>query len=210
VLILKAMIFGILNFLKLQLNTYISGDDRPTAEPLIVLGNPWTNGESGKGASFLNAISLISIEEEKVFKAQSQQYIPRENGRFAIKAPDVKLNLYLLISAYNKNYEDGLKFISKVVAYFQVNNVFDKNGSNPTFSDAMPDDVDRIVMELYTATFEQQNQIWASLSTGYIPSVIYKVKSVIVDADLEKENEAYRNIQTIRVSAKEFNAPKPQ
>jgi hypothetical protein len=204
------MIFGILNFLKLQLNAYISGGDRANVEPMIVLGNPWSNSESGKGASFLNAISLISIEEEKVFKAQSQQYIPRENGRFAMKAPNVKLNLYLLISAYNKNYEDGLKFMSKVVSYFQANSVFDKNESNPAIAEAMPDEVDRIVMELYSASFEQQNQIWASLSTGYIPSVIYKVKSVIVDADLEKDSETYRNIQTIRVSAKEFNTPKNQ
>lgn len=203
------MIFGILNFLKLQLNTYVSGGDRATAEPLIVLANPWTNGESGKGTSFLNAISLISIEEEKAFKAQSQQYMPLENGRYAIKAPEIKLNLYLLISAYNRNYEDGLKFISKVVSYFQVNSVFDRKASDAAIADAMPDDVDRIVMELYTASFEQQNQIWASLSTGYIPSVIYKVRSVIVDAGVPKDSESYRNIQTIHITAKEFNTPKP-
>ena len=47
--------------------------------------------------------------------------------------------------------------------------------------DDLPENVEKIVVELYTATFEQQNQIWASLSTGYIPSVIYKLRMITID-----------------------------
>lgn len=185
------MIFGILNFLKLQLDTYLSGGNQATTEPLIVLSNPWSNSESAKGSFYLNAISLINIEEEKVFKPQQEQRLPIDEFRYRMKPPELYLNLYLLVSAYNRNYEEALKFISKVVAYFQMHNIFKNSSPDGSDGTTMPDNVEQIVMELYTASFEQQNQIWAALSTGYLPSVIYKVKSIIVDAGAGVADDAY-------------------
>jgi hypothetical protein len=183
------MIYEILNFLKLKLNSSLP-EARKNAEPFIVLSGPWTNNDSNKGASFLNTISLINIEEERYFKTQGRQITQtpaqRAQGIYTSREPDIKLNLYILISAYNKNYEDALKLISRVVNYFQVNNVFTKNKA---MEDDLPDDVERVIIELFTATFEQQNQIWASLSTGYIPSVIYKVRMITIDTGKESEEQ---------------------
>jgi hypothetical protein len=89
----------------------------------------------------------------------------------------------MMISAYNKNYEDALKLISKVVSYFQVSNVFTNDpGQEPAAND-LPEGIHKLVVELFTISFEQQNQVWASLSTGYLPSVIYKVRMLVVDTD---------------------------
>lgn len=197
------MIYEVLNFLRLQLDRYLS-NGRINAEPLIVLSNPWTNNDNSKGSSFLNSISLISVEEEKVFKTQGQQIVPGDKGFYVRKEPDLKLNLYILISAYNKNYEDGLKFISKTVTYFQVNSFFDRNKTGSAVFVSLPNEVEKIVMELYTASFEQQNQIWASLSTGYIPSVIYKVKTIVVDSGVAKDSKAEKSIREINISTKFF------
>jgi hypothetical protein len=165
----------------------VSGD-RTSAEPLIVLSGPWTNNDNNKGASFLNSISLINIEEEKIFKSQAPQltYKGPDKKLYTTREPDLKLNLYVLISAYNKNYEDALKFISRVVGYFQANNVFTRNGGA---TGSLPEGVEKIVMELYTPSFEQQNQIWASLSTGYLPSVIYKVRTLTIDVGTESTEQ---------------------
>ena len=38
-------------------------------------------------------------------------------------------------SAFNKNYEDALKFISKVVSFFQVNNVFQNDPAKKPSND---------------------------------------------------------------------------
>jgi hypothetical protein len=145
-----------------------------------------------KGATFLNAISLINIEEERHFKTQGLQVTQtagqKKKGVYSSREPDIKLNLYILISAYNKSYDDALKFISKVVNYFQEFNVFVRK--NDGSEDDMPENIEKIVVELYTASFEQQNQIWASLSTGYIPSVIYKVRMIIIDAAKSSEEKA--------------------
>lgn len=185
------MIYEVLNSLKIKLNSSLSEARRGT-EPLLMLSNPWTNNDTNKGASFLNSISLINVEEEKHFKTQglqiSQTPEQRKKGLYSSREPDIKLNLYILISAYNKNYDDALKFISRVVNFFQENNVFVRK--NDGADDDIPENVEKIVVELYTASFEQQNQIWASLSTGYIPSVIYKVRMIIIDTGKSREEKS--------------------
>ena len=188
------MVFEVLNYLKLRLNIFLS-DGRKNSEPLIVLSNPWANNDSNKGASFLNSISLINIEEEKIFKTQVPPVFYRDDSKkvYTTREPDLKLNLYILISSYNKSYEDALKFISRVVGFFQANNVFSHDGDD---NEDLPEAIERVIVELYTAGFEQQNQIWASLSTGYIPSVIYKVRMLTIDlATLSDEQKAIRKIQ---------------
>lgn len=185
------MIYEVLNSLKIKLNSSLS-EVRKSTEPFVILSNPWTNNDSNKGATFLNAISLINIEEEKNFKMQGLQITQtpeqRKKNVYSSREPDIKLNLFILISAYNKNYDDGLKFISRVVNYFQENNVFVR--MNNGAEDDLPENVEKIVVELYTATFEQQNQIWASLSTGYIPSVIYKLRMLTIDSVKSREEKS--------------------
>lgn len=185
------MIYEVLNSLKIKLNSSLS-EARRSNEPLVVLSNPWTNNDVNKGVTFLNAISLINVEEEKHFRTQglqvTQTALQKKKGIYSSREPDIKLNLYILISAYNKSYEDALKFISRIVNYFQEFNVFVRK--NDGAEDDLPENVEKIMLELYTATFEQQNQIWASLSTGYIPSVIYKVRMITIDIAKSQEVKA--------------------
>src|SRR5580765_7349022 len=185
-------LYEVLNFLKLQLESYIS-EGRGNGEPILELGNPWSNKDNNQNATFLNAISLINVEEEKIFKTQEPPVMQNKNGNYFRKEPDLKLNLYMLISSYNKKYEDALKFMSKVVSFFQQKNVFrrDEKDTHPD----LPAGVEKILVELYTVGFEQQNQIWASLGTGYIPSVIYKVRMIIIETEVEKEFQPIKEIK---------------
>jgi hypothetical protein len=181
------MIYDALHFLKGRLEASLS-EGRTPAEPLIALSNPWSNNDNNKSASFLNSISLIQVEEERIFKSQLPRVIQKPNGQHVSKEPDIKLNLYVLVSAYHKNYEDGLKFLSRIVRFFQVNTFFEGND--------LPAGVGKLVVELYTAGFEQQNQIWASLSTGYVPSVIYKVRMIVIDGSPEVPVSVIKDIKT--------------
>ncbi|HET6255452.1 MAG TPA: DUF4255 domain-containing protein [Puia sp.] len=181
------MIYDVLHFLKQRLDGFLS-EGRAGSEPLIALANPWSGNDSNKSASFLNSISLIQVEEERVFKSQLPKVVQRPNGQHVVREPDIKLNLYVLMSAYHKNYEDGLKLLSRIVRFFQVNQVFEDND--------LPAGVGKLVVELHTAGFEQQNQIWASLSTGYIPSVIYKVRMIIIDDGPDRPVSLIREVKT--------------
>ena len=175
------MIYEVLSFLKLRLESFLS-EKRSGKEPLITLSNPWSNDDDNKNSSYLNAMSLINVEEEKTFVSQGHKIVQGKNGGYYKKEPELKVNLYVLISAYNKNYEDALKFISKVVGFYQQNNVFQKDRNNLQ-NDDFPANVEKLIIELYTADFDQQSQIWGSLNMGYLPSVIYKVRMLIIDTD---------------------------
>ena len=94
------MIYEVLNSLKLKLNSSFS-EAKKTSEPFVVLSNPWTNNDSNKGATFLNSISLINIEEERNFKTQGLQYTQtsaqKKKGVYSSREPDIKLNLFILM-----------------------------------------------------------------------------------------------------------------
>jgi hypothetical protein len=179
--------------MKGRLTNYIS-ENRKGGEPMLVLSNPWSaNDANQRSANFLNALTVINIEEEKVFKTQEPPVIKKGNNYFR-KEPDIKLNLYVLVSAYNKNYEEALKFISRVISFFQLNSVFTRPDPLSKTEKDFPEGCERIIAELYSASFEQQNQIWASLSTGYMPSVIYKIRTLIIDGP--QLPEEHKLIQT--------------
>jgi hypothetical protein len=129
------MISRVLEFLKEQLN-----------DPMVILSNPVKN---------LHSISLIHVEEDAKLKN-----LPHLQPAGVQR---INLNLYVLISASDEDYEKALKFISKVTSFFQ---------SHPVFEE------ENITVELYTPDFEQQYYIWAALQTAYVPNVIYKVRIV--------------------------------
>ena len=177
------MIYEVLNFLKLQLEQLLL-DGKKAGEPLISLSNPWSNTEQNQKSSFQNSISLINIDEERIFKTQE---MPRKVFNEALKKsyqwqePDIKLNLYLLISSYHRNYNDSLKVISKIAGFFQRKNVFRRTENGKIIHEEIPENCEKIIVELFNTGFEQQNQIWASLSTGYLPSLVYRVRMLAID-----------------------------
>ena len=175
------MIFETLNFLRNRIERYLGTNG---GEPVTILAQPWSNADDNKNSAFLNTITLINIEEEKIFKTPGLQVTVTKDGTFYTE-PDVKLNLYLLFSSYNKSYDESLKYISKIISFFQLQTVFDHT-DDATVTDAkllLDPGIQQLILELYSPSFDQLNQIWASLSIGYLPSVMYKVRMLIVDAN---------------------------
>jgi len=178
------MIFETLNFLRNRIESYLGTTG---GEPVTILSQPWSNSDDNKNSPFLNTISLINIEEEKVFKTPGRQLTVNQNGSF-YSEPEVKLNLYLLFSSFNKSYDESLKYISKIISFFQMQTVFDHT-DDVTIQDAkllLDPSIQQLIIELHSPSFDQLNQIWASLSIGYLPSVIYKVRMLVIDANQQE------------------------
>lgn len=129
-------------------------------------------------------LSLMNIEEERMFKDQRNSYINKEGLAEHIN-PEIKLNLYILISANFQNkdandptddYVEGLKQLSYAISFFQSKNVFTQDNS-PTMA-AYDTDMLKLVVELYSYSFEQLYNFWTVVGTKYLPSVLYKVRVV--------------------------------
>ena len=118
-------------------------------------------------------ITLLNIEEEKIYKNQDH-YIKANPGDSVVSTvnPEIKLNLYVLFSAHNSTYTEALKQISSVITILQGKNVFEKE-------DFIAKDIanlDTLIVELYSLTFEQNNSLWQTLGSKMVPSVLYKMK----------------------------------
>src|SRR5687768_9134526 len=101
-----------LGFLRDELNAFLSS--RMGADTFAVKLSRIVD-DSGKYAFALDslALSLIQVEEERIFRAQ----LPTQtlvNGRHVQQEPELKLNLTVMIAGNFKSYDEGLKYLSLV------------------------------------------------------------------------------------------------
>jgi hypothetical protein len=176
-----------LEFLTQQVNDYLNLRNAPISGsvPEIVLTN--VAAEDGNWAipPKTLGLSLINIEEDRVNMDQVTTH-RNINGEIENYNPEIKLNLYILISANfaagdaggNTNttgvYAEGLKQLSYVISCFQGKYVFTTDNS-PTLSP----NIKKLIVELYSSSFEQQYNFWNVVGAKYLPSVLYRVRMLV-------------------------------
>ena len=123
---------------------------------------------------------LTNIEEERIHKVQTP-YSKKQDGTLQKVNPEIKLNLYVLVASRSAdNHNTGLIRLGHVIDFFQLRNLF-----TPQTSPTLPQGINKLVVELITLTFEQQNHLWGTLGCKYMPSVLYKVRMLTVQAGAE-------------------------
>ncbi|MGB3464669.1 MAG: DUF4255 domain-containing protein [Cyclobacteriaceae bacterium] len=175
------MIHNALEFLTDELNSYLKIKNRKTnmSENMVTLTNVATQEGNWAIPNNKLGISLINIEEERVFKEQRATHVT-VNGESEHYNPEIKLNLYVLITsnytsgeinADSTEYLEGLKQLSNVIAFFQQKSVF-----NTTNSPSLDPAIGKLVVELFSYSFEQLYNFWTVIGAKYLPSVLYKVR----------------------------------
>jgi hypothetical protein len=114
---------------------------------------------------------LINLEEERVLR-QADPYV-RVNATGAPERvqPEIRLVLCLLLVARFKNYNESWDHLSRLLSLLQTERVFERS-SHP----GLPAGVEKLVFELSSQTFAEQGQMWGTLRTAYLPSMLYRVK----------------------------------
>ncbi len=126
-------------------------------------------------------MTLINIEEERITKAQGAVRLG-PGGALGKANPELKLNLFVLFAANSNSdedkYLDSLDLIDGVIRFFQSKNVFTSENSP-----SLDSKINRIMLDLHSIPLEQQNYIWGSLGAQYLPSVLYKVRILVVQEE---------------------------
>jgi hypothetical protein len=118
---------------------------------------------------------LINLEEERVLRRPDLHVHASADGKPIRAQPDVRLILYLLFVARFKQYDSAWDHLSKIVEFLQSNPVFD-----PTTTPPSPANVEKLVLELATLRFAEQNEIWSALKATHHPSILYRAKLVVI------------------------------
>lgn len=181
------MIHTTLKFLTRSINDYLKIKNNLDEDKVYLTH---VSGEEGVAIpDKALGLSLVNIEEEKIFKEQNTTFI-NGDGTVEYRNPELKLNLYILISANYQNrnqndptddYYEGLKQLSHVISFFQAKNVF-TNDNTPVMADEDPN-IKKLILELYSYSFEQMYNFWSVLGTKYLPSVLYKVRLIKVQEE---------------------------
>jgi hypothetical protein len=162
-----------LDFLRAELNAYLklkTGDDKKINLSAIV-----DQAGSSVVTEATIGMMMVNVEEERTMREQMPQTV-MVNGQYAFINPELRLNLYVLFASHHTDHPEALKLLSHIVRFFQGKNVFE-NLESPQLGE----EIEKLIVDLYTLSFEQQNQLWASLGAKYMPSLVYRVRMVVIN-----------------------------
>jgi len=195
------MIDKAFRFIADEINNYLLTKLSFADSTKIVLDNI-ARLQEGAGGGSVNKIilSLVNIEEDRLSK-NAENFSKTDDNKVLYKNAPIHLNLYCLF-AYNhgendsestNHYEEALLYISYVIRFFQHRHVF--TAAN---SPALDPGIEKLLMEQYTLGFEQLNQLWSVLGSKYLPSVLYKMRLVVIDEDLPSGiGELIKNVNVV-------------
>jgi hypothetical protein len=170
------MIYDALDFIRKELDDYLNSL-RNEAEDEVVLGNI-AFADPNIASTAVNfsvndrvVVSLVNIEEEKTLK-NTPQKISVGGGVYNYQEPPIFLNLYVLFRANHSTYGKSLRYVGDVILFFQRKHTF----KDVDYPQLMPFNIERLIFDIHTLSFEQMNHLWAVLGGKYIPSVLYKVR----------------------------------
>ncbi len=187
-----------LEFLSDELNAYLRrkdatnfGNDQVTLISSLMNPDGTFAVTSGDADVSKIILTLVNLEEDRV--SDSQYSYQKTNDRVHVVNPPLHMNAFILFSAYASNYGTALRLLSYVIAFFQSYQVFDTT-QFPHLNAKVADDkpwqkIGRLLVHYHPTTFEQQNNLWASLGAKYMPSAIFKVRSMSF-IDYEPKMEA--------------------
>lgn len=184
------MINAALDFFSKEINGYLNNIANTTGEDYIVVSSVVSEGKLAIPEKTMG-ITLMNIEEDRVVKDQ-RVTVKNMLGDIETRNPDIYLNLYVLISAnFNHadtesptlDYLEGLKKLSQVIAFFQGKNVFTQ--ANSPLLATIDKNIERLSIELFSFNFEQMNHFWSIIGHSYLPSVLYKIRMITVQENVQ-------------------------
>ncbi|MCC6726111.1 MAG: DUF4255 domain-containing protein [Saprospiraceae bacterium] len=181
------MIIHALQVIKEELNSYLNSFSvNAVDDDDVKLGNisqldliPQGDADSIKNSVI---ITLVNIREEKTLKNAPNFRRNDTTMKAEYFNPPIHLNLYLLITANQNSYLNALIFLSRIASFFQEKTVFTHLNtlpvSNVPETEMMPSF--KILMELYSPSFEELNHVWGTLGGKQLPGLMYLARVVEV------------------------------
>lgn len=177
------MIDQAMTFLRDQLNQYLKLKANILEDKVGFI-----KGDNSEAVNFENdsiTLMLVNLEEERILRPADRYEVTISNGLKIGGSPEIRLNLFVLFVARFNDYTQSMKLLSLVIQFFQSHFVFDHENA-PDLSQ----DIEKLIVELNTLSFNEQNEIWNALRRTYLPSALYKIRMIV-----------FRDIETLAVGS---------
>ncbi len=147
------------------------------AEDLVVVSSLLDqDGSVAAQAAGKLSVFVVNIERDTLPLAPARASSGTHAG---LAPPPVCLNLMVMFAAHftGANYAEALKLISGTIAFFQSRPLIDHHNT----PDLDPRIV-RLALDIENLGFGDLGNVWGMLGGKYVPSVLYKVRMVSIDA----------------------------
>ena len=168
------MIYESLHFLTSRLNSYMQRKHGAAEHPVVLSRLVESDGTSTEEATNKLVLSLVNVEKDTLVQPFSTNGY-NTNGQYSVSASPIYMNLHIILAANykGKNYTDALKILSRGMSFFQDNSVFD----HQNYPD-MPTGLEKLIVDVENIKIQDMNNLWSAIGTKYVPSVLYKVRTV--------------------------------
>ena len=166
------MLDAAIYFLSTELNMYLT---RLSLE--VVKAEPGNiANDNGTWAVPENTIGLavVNVEEERTLRTQAPERV-LVNGSQVVRPADLKLNLTVVFAVRHAKYDHALRYLSYVLRFFQGHPTF-----TPSEYPALDPSIGKLSVELLSYGPDQLSQLWTYLGAKYLPSVIYRVRMLVL------------------------------
>lgn len=129
-------------------------------------------------------ITLINLDHEtnKQYMSNMQRGV---DNAYAKVNPSILFNMDLLFTAHFDDYEESLKFLNTTITFFQAN-----NSLNHQNTPELPDDIKMLNFEVENSSYREIHNLWSAMGAKYKPSIIYKVRSIQIQANQTESRHA--------------------
>lgn len=177
------MLHLLIDYLVTEINAYLSLRSPAMDRDRLVSGTLLDpDGKANPEVRDKIVLSIVNVQKDPVYHSV-EIFEKRTDGKSELVKPEIKINIYILFVANLNDYGEAVKALSQIIEFFQQRNAFEY-ASIPSLSHRNG----RVVFDLFSTTFEDQNHLWGALGAKYMPSVMYKAGIVdIRDAQIEAE-----------------------
>jgi hypothetical protein len=177
------MLYESLLFLEGQLNKYfgkLNEENESIGSSPVKLENIAALKDDALESAENIFVTLVNISEETTLK--NVPNYRRENAMTVYENPPVYLNLYILFTAcIHGAYDKSLMHLSYLIKFFQATSTFThKNSPTAAFGEGV---AFKLIMDLYSPTFEQANYLWSTLGGKQYPFALYKMRLLEMEKD---------------------------
>ncbi len=185
------MIDSAINQIAALLNQYLKRTFDLNEDIVIASNILEQDGSIAQNISNKLLVFLVNIQKDN--EAFSTNAGSAGLSRSVVSYPPVHLNLFVMFAAnFNgNNYPEALKFISNTIGFFQRRPVFDRE--NTPDLDA---NIEKLILDIESLNINDLSNLWSILSGRYMPSVLYKIRMVTIDAgDVKTQVSTVREAQ---------------
>ena len=149
----------------------------PPAEKKVIL-SPFLDLDGSVAIKEENTLVLYPVNIQKDAVAGSGGVAVTPPHPSLAGPPPLYLNIYLVLGMYYQSSQlrYGLDLLTTAISILQGQPSWNRDNTPE-----LPPNVDRLIFEMTSLDFHELSHIWGHLGGKYLPSVVYKMRMIIVD-----------------------------